>query len=58
MAAPTDENLASVHSDEIVHTLGEFPELTKAVREGDLATVSILGSQSLRQHFQCFGVAA
>ena len=45
MATPIDENPASVYSDEIVHTQGEFPELTKAVRDGDLATVSILCAQ-------------
>ena len=45
MATPIGENPASVYSDEIVHTQGEFPELTKAVRDGDLATVSILCAQ-------------
>jgi hypothetical protein len=31
-----------LHTDHIVGMLGEFPELTTAVREGDLNTVSIL----------------
>jgi hypothetical protein len=31
-----------VHSDRAVGGLGDFPELTKAVRIGDLATVSML----------------
>ena len=30
------------HSDKIVGVLGEFPELTNAVRDGDLDTVSVL----------------
>lgn len=34
-----------VHTDKIVGRLGEFPELTKAVREGDLALVSTLCTQ-------------
>jgi hypothetical protein len=34
-----------VHTDKIVGRMGEFPELTKAVREGDIATVSILCAQ-------------
>lgn len=34
-----------VHSDKTVGVLGEFPELTKAVREGDLEKVSILCGQ-------------
>jgi len=42
----TDQSKAEtarfVHSDKIVGVLGEFPELTKAVRERDLPTVSIL----------------
>ena len=42
MAAPTPENPVSVYTDEMVCMLGEFPELTKAVRTGDLAAVSIL----------------
>jgi hypothetical protein len=33
------------HTDKIVGRLGEFPELTKAVREGDVETVSILCRQ-------------
>ena len=41
MAAPTPENPVSV----CVCMLGEFPELTKAVRTGDLAAVSILCAQ-------------
>ena len=45
MAPPTAENLVSVYSDKMVCTLGDFPELTKAVRDGDLATVSILCAQ-------------
>jgi hypothetical protein len=45
MATPTAENPVSVCSDKVVCTLGEFPELTKAVRDGDLATVSILCAQ-------------
>jgi len=34
-----------VHSDKTVGVLGEFPELTKAVREGDLEKISILCAQ-------------
>ena len=34
-----------VHSDKTVGILGEFPELTKAVRAGDLEMVSILCAQ-------------
>ncbi|HLM99846.1 MAG TPA: hypothetical protein VK335_11215 [Bryobacteraceae bacterium] len=34
-----------VYTDKIVGRLGEFPELTKAVREGDLEKVSILCEQ-------------
>ena len=45
MATPTPENPVSVYSHKMVCTLGDFPELTKAVRDGDLATVSILCAQ-------------
>jgi hypothetical protein len=31
-----------LNTDNVVGMLGEFPELTKAVREGDLGTVSTL----------------
>lgn len=41
----TPEDPASVYSDEMICTLGGFSELTKAVRDGDLATVSILCAQ-------------
>lgn len=41
----TNENTRFVSSDKIVGLLGEFPELTRAVREGDPATVSILCAQ-------------
>ena len=34
-----------VYTDKIVGRLGEFRELTKAVRDGDLATVSFLCEQ-------------
>lgn len=34
-----------VHSDKTVGMLGDFPELTRAVREGDLEKVSILCAQ-------------
>ena len=34
-----------VHSDKTVGMLGEFPELTKAVREGDLEKISVLCGQ-------------
>ena len=34
-----------VHSDKTVGMLGEFPELTKAVRERDVVTVSVLCAQ-------------
>jgi hypothetical protein len=34
-----------VHSDKTVGVSGEFPELMKAVRDGDLETVSILCAQ-------------
>ena len=36
------ENARSVHTHEIVCTLDDFPELTKAVRNGDLPTISDL----------------
>ena len=45
MATPTAKNPVSVYSHEIVCTLDDFPELTKAVRAGDLAKVSILCAQ-------------
>ena len=45
MAAPTPENPVSVYSHKMVCTLGDFRELTKAVRDRDLATVSILCAQ-------------
>ena len=31
-----------IHTDKIVGVLGEYPELTKAVRDGDIAMVRIL----------------
>jgi hypothetical protein len=34
-----------IHTDKIVGVLGEYPELTKAVRNGDVATVRILCAQ-------------
>jgi hypothetical protein len=34
-----------IHTDKIVGVLGEYPELTKAVRDGDVATVRILCAQ-------------
>jgi hypothetical protein len=34
-----------IHTDNIAGRLGEFPELTKAVREEDLETVSVLCEQ-------------
>jgi len=37
-----------VYTDKIVGRFGEFPELTQAVREGDVATVSILCGQLFR----------
>lgn len=37
-----------IHTDNIVGRLGEFPALTKAVREGDLETVSVLCEQLFR----------
>jgi hypothetical protein len=36
------ENASRVQSNEIVCTLGDLPELTKAVRSGDLSTISVL----------------
>ena len=36
------ENPPLVRSDEIVCALGNLPELTKAVRDGDLSTISVL----------------
>jgi len=39
------KNARFVNGDRSVGILGEFPELTKAVREGDLATVSLLCAQ-------------
>jgi len=41
----TAENARFAYTDKIVGRLGDFPELTKAVREQDLATVSILCAQ-------------
>lgn len=43
--ARKDEIARFVYTDKIVGRLGEFPELTRAVREGDLATVSFLCEQ-------------
>ncbi len=37
--------LRLMNADMTVGVLAEFPELTKAVRDGDLATVSILCAQ-------------
>ena len=34
-----------IHTDKIVGVLGEYPELTRAVRDGDVATVRILCAQ-------------
>jgi hypothetical protein len=36
------ESAPSVHTNEIVCALDDFPELTKAVRNGDLSTISDL----------------
>jgi len=36
------EAIRFIYTDKIVGLLGEFPELTKAVREGNLATVTVL----------------
>jgi hypothetical protein len=36
------ENARSVHTNEIVCALDDFPELTNAVREGGLSTISDL----------------
>ncbi len=36
---------SSLHAETTVRTLADFSELTKAVRDGDLATVSILCAQ-------------
>ncbi len=46
--APKDEVARFVHTDKIVGRLGEFPELTKAVREGDVARVSLLCEELFR----------
>ena len=40
--ARADEIARFIYTDKIVGRLGEFPELTKVVREGDVATISIL----------------
>jgi hypothetical protein len=45
MATPTEikaESAPSVHSNEIVCTLGDLAGLTKAVRDGDLSTIGDL----------------
>ena len=34
-----------IHTDKIVGVLGEYPELTQAVRDGNVATVRILCAQ-------------
>lgn len=39
------DNTRFVHSDNVVGVMGEFPELTKAVRERDLATITALCAQ-------------
>ena len=36
------DNAPSVHTNEIVCPLDDFPELTNAVRDGDLSTISDL----------------
>jgi hypothetical protein len=46
----TAENACFVHSDNIVGILGESPELTQAVRDGDLATISDLCAQLFDLH--------
>lgn len=40
-----DESARFIDSDHIAGVLGEFPELTKAVRAGDLAEISSLCAQ-------------
>jgi hypothetical protein len=35
------ENARFVHSDNVVGVLGDFPELTQAVREGDVQKISV-----------------
>ena len=45
MARPTEikaENASRVQTNEIVCRLGDLPELTKAVRSGNLSTISVL----------------
>ena len=39
------EAIRFIYTDKIVGMLGEFPELTKAVREGDLTAVCVLCAQ-------------
>jgi len=43
--ARADEIARFIYTDKIVGRMGKFPELTKAVREGDVATISILCAQ-------------
>ena len=48
MATPTQvkaENAPSVHSNEIVCTLGDLAGFTKAVRDGDLSTIGDLSAR-------------
>lgn len=48
MPTPLDRKAKTarfLHTDKIVGRLGDFPELTKAVRAGDVATVSTLCAQ-------------
>lgn len=40
-----DEVARCIYTDRIAGRLGDFPELTQAVHEGDVATVSILCEQ-------------
>jgi hypothetical protein len=45
------ETARFVHSDHIGGVLGDFSDLTKAVRQGDLATVSALCTQLFDLNF-------
>lgn len=40
-----------LHSDKIVGRLGDFPELTKAVRAGDVAMVNTLCAQLFHSNY-------
>jgi len=51
----TDENrtLRFIYSDTIAGVLGEIPELTQAVRAGDISTVSTLCARLYESNSTC-----